>query len=114
MLLHEDPGKPWRKHDFLLLEALQLMEQERCGQCGLPRWMCHDETGGVQFSIEEDECVAKREIDKRHEDDSKKDKKTHGISYYPSPFFVDGATWIDARDAYYTRQAELAKERAEG
>ena len=111
MIFQEDPRGEWRRHDFLLLEALQLMEQERCGQCGLPVWMCHDETGLVQFSIEEDECIAKRDVDKKQEVESKKDKKSHGINYYPRPFFVEGASWVEVRDAHYERQAEIAKER---
>lgn len=110
MLFQEDPGKPWRRHDFLLVEALQIMEQERCGQCGLPIWMCHDETGAAQFSIDEDHCVVKRDIDLRYERDSKKDIKTHGVAFLPRPFFVDGKSWVEVRDSYYTRQQELAKE----
>ena len=113
MLFQEQPSKEWRKHDFLLLEALQIMEQERCGQCGLPRWMCHDETGNVQFSIEEDECVVKRDIDKKNEEAAEKKSKNHGISLTPSPYFVNGASWVDARDAYYKAVSARLKEQAE-
>ncbi|QIK61797.1 hypothetical protein G7068_16150 [Leucobacter viscericola] len=90
------------------------MEQERCGQCGMPVWMCHDETGGVQFSIQEDECVAKREIDRRNDADSKKGKSAHGISLRPEPYYVDGATWLETRDTYYKTLVERASEAQEG
>lgn len=117
MLLHSDPRGEWITHDFLLLEALQIMEQERCGQCGLPVWMCHDESGDVQFSIEEDECVAKRDTDIRREKEGDSKKAAHGVNYYPSPYFVNDADWLSVRDGYYERMAKRAeadaKERAE-
>lgn len=84
------------------------MEQERCGQCGLPIWQCHDDTGKVQFSVEQDTCVAKRQVELEQEKQTK-DKKLHGVNFYPSPFFVDGGTWVGVRDAYYEAQAEKAK-----
>ena len=58
MILHKQPSKPWNKHDFLLLEAYQILEEERCGQCGLPKYICHSEDPEVRFRIEEDQCAA--------------------------------------------------------
>ena len=117
MLFQEQPDKKWRKHDFLLIEALQIMEQERCGQCGLPRWMCHDETGKVQFRIEEDLCIVKRDIEIKNEQDQESGGKNHGISLQPEPFYVNGGDPISTRDAYYEtlkkRREEREKELAE-
>lgn len=114
MLFQEQPGKKWRKHDFLLIEALEIMESERCGQCGLPRWQCHDETGDIQFRITEDVCVVKRDIDIKNEESSKAEAKNHGVSLLPEPFYVNGGDPVTLRDAYYEavkkRQEEREKE----
>ena len=113
MLFQEDPRGEWRKHDFLLLEALQIMEQERCSQCGLPVWMCHDSTGGVIIEVESDECIAKRDVDKEQERASKKKNAEHGVSYYPNPKFVGGSDWLTVRDAYYREREQRARELAQ-
>jgi hypothetical protein len=60
MILQKQPSKPWDKYDFLLLEAYQILEEERCPQCGLPQWICHNEDEDIQIELRDDTCFVKR------------------------------------------------------
>lgn len=86
------------------------MLSERCSQCGLPIWVCHNEDAGVRFDLVDDVCYAKREIDEEQERlDSQKDyKKPPGQVTTPRPIVDDGSlfNW-EFRQAYYQRSAEM-------
>ena len=61
-ILGRDSRGPWDKWDILLANAHQILEKERCAQCGLPRYICHTEDEGVHFDVEVDTCDAKKAI----------------------------------------------------
>lgn len=86
------------------------MQDERCSQCGLPRWICHNEDGDVSFKVIEDTCFAKRELEIVDENKSKKNKKykpPKGTVARPEPFTFSGRA-LDGvfRDAYYEAEYE--------
>lgn len=118
MILHTQPTKKWNEYDFLLLEAYQILESERCGQCGLPRYICHNDSNEIQFSLAEDTCHAKAKIDERNRADSKRTnfEPPAGTVLVPEPRSTEGKELIDYRQPYYeaeaARRAEIAASRA--
>ena len=110
MLIGANSSKPWNRWDRLVAEAYEMYKSERCTQCGLPRWICHNESNEVQFHVDEDQCfaiVAKDRVEGRD-----KDKTTPpGTVLRPRPYLVDGKELITLRDQYYVdaakRNAEL-------
>lgn len=109
MILHTQPSKPWNKHDFLILEAYQILEDERCGQCGLPRYICHSEDNEVRFRIEEDTCAAM--VDKEAYEEQKRGSNSDykpplGTRLHPVPYMNDGTDFTRLREPYYRAEAE--------
>ena len=68
--------------DIALALAFEILEQERCPQCGMYVWMCHTEDTDIQFDVVEDICEARRAVGER--DEQIKDKKSW-ISLRPVP-----------------------------
>lgn len=62
MILGKDNRKPWSQMDIALATAHQLLENERCAQCGMYVWMCHTEDPDMQFEIIEDSCNATKAV----------------------------------------------------
>lgn len=85
MIMGTQPSDDWDEYDFLLLEANQILEDERCSQCGLPRWICHNEDSDVRIELTDDTCFVKREIDAERELHSKDSnyKEPHGTVSRP-------------------------------
>lgn len=109
MILHTQPTKRWNAHDFLLLEAYQILEEERCQQCGLPRYICHNESSDVRFRIVEDTCAAMVEKDMYEEQKRGSDKDYRapaGTTLRPEPYAVDGRDLTTFRTQYYLDEAE--------
>lgn len=108
MILGEDNRKAWSELDVLIMQAYQIVEDERCSQCGLPRWLCHNSDPRLQVRMKQDFCYAAseaKEAEKRRKDDDE------GGSFYPEFYVVQGDTpLIDFRKSYYE---DLAAERAE-
>lgn len=48
---------------MLIAEAYQILESERCSQCGYPRWICHNDDGDIGVDVTEDICYVKRELE---------------------------------------------------
>ena len=104
MILHTQPGKKWDEFDFLCLEAHQMVVDERCPQCGYPKWMCHDESGDIGFKPVLDTCFAVREVESHEADTMGKmsDKKKRGVKVRPEVFTYSGKPLDgDMREAYY-------------
>lgn len=104
MIMGTQPRDDWDEFDFLLLEAYQILEDERCGQCGLPVWICKNEDSDIRIELEDDTCFVKREIDAVNELNSKNEgyKTPHGTVSRPKV-----GTWskkpldFRVREAYY-------------
>lgn len=111
MIMGTQPREDWDEFDFLLIEAYQILEDERCGQCGLPTWICHNdmddpETHGaiIEIALEDDTCFVKREIDAENEQNSKNDsyKAPHGTVSRPKVSHALGKPLdFRVREAYY-------------
>lgn len=107
MILGEDNRKAWSQLDVLVMQAYQIVEDERCGQCGLPRWLCRNEDGRLDLKIRYDDCYATNEIRKAEKD--RKEDDTRGVAY-PEFVALDGTPLVEFRALYYQ---QLAEERAE-
>jgi len=76
MLFHEQPSEPWNAFDFMLVEALQILEDETCGKCGNPIWICRNsDATHLGFKIKTSVCYASAEMEKWQE---KKEKNKDG------------------------------------
>jgi hypothetical protein len=102
MLFHEQPTDPWTPFDFMLVEALQILEDETCNECGNPIWICrNEEASSVGFKIKIARCFAKGELDKWREAQEKKDKKGgYGEMPYIVAYTYDNSE-MPSRESYY-------------
>jgi len=103
MLFHEQPTEPWNEFDFMLVEAMQILEDETCTECGNPIWVCrNDEASNVGFKIKTTVCYAKAELDRwREAEDKKKNKaKKHGQMPYIVAYTYDDGPF-PTREEYY-------------
>lgn len=102
MLFHEQPNTDWDSFDFLLVEAMQMLEDETCSECGNPIWICRNENAdNVGFKIKITKCFAKAELDKWREAEEKKKKKAKpGEMPYIVAYTYDGGL-MPSRMGYY-------------
>lgn len=92
--------KSWNKWDILVAEAYEIVQREKCGQCGLPVWVCRSDDEHIQFKMKRDTCHAiakKSEYEKKHQ----KDAENHAITIRPEPHVTDGRDLIQFREPYY-------------
>lgn len=109
MILGKDSRKSWDKWDLLLAEAYQILQDERCSQCGLPRYICHSEDAGVHFDIEVDACDAKKAIAIYEKNRGGKDgyQPPPGTQLFPRPVMDDPARDLtELRRPYYEAEAK--------
>ena len=110
MITGADSRKKWSLWDRLIMEAYQIVENEKCDRCGLPRWICHNESNEIQYHIVRDECSTTATIERQSEDDEKNKYKAHGEQLSAEPYSVEGKPLIEYRDTYYEQlAAEAAK-----
>lgn len=105
-----DNREAWDEWDVALAEGYQIMQSERCSQCGLPRWICHNEDAGVYFELKDDVCFAKREIDEEQErlNSDKNYKKPAGQVTIPRPVVYDDTVFDwRFRQQYYESERKL-------
>ena len=87
----------------MLIEAMQILEDETCNECGSPVWVCRNEAAAnVGFKVKVATCFAKAELDRWNEREEKKKsgKKRHGEYPYVVPFTYDGSDF-PSRESYY-------------
>jgi hypothetical protein len=92
MIFHEQPSDPWIDFDFMLIEAYHMLQEETCGECGNPVWVCRNENADwIGFKVKSTVCFAKAEMDKWSEaQQKKKNKKSKpGVINYPVAFSYD-------------------------
>lgn len=106
----------WTEWDYLLVEAVQTLEAERC-RCGLPAYVCHSSDPHIRFRIEEDTCEATAAVE-RHEDALRRANKDYkppaGTSLRPVPYTTDGSDFVEYREDYYAEQMARRKEVLDG
>jgi hypothetical protein len=84
LLFREQPNDPWTDIDFLLVEAMQILEDETCDRCGNPIWVCRNEDAdNVGFKIKTAKCFGDAELDKWREQEEKKKNKKKKYGEYP-------------------------------
>lgn len=115
MLFRTDPSEPWKGVDFALLLALQIMEDETCGQCGHPIWICRSERADVYFSVDKMKCHATEAIRrkehnmlprKQQEQVTKAEKAMWGVVHYAVPQIAKNSVMpeLPSRKDYYESQ----------
>lgn len=102
MLFHEQPSDPWIDFDFMLLEAYQMLQEETCGECGSPIWICrNEEASHIGFKVKTTTCFAKAEMDRWQEAQEKKSsKRAPGELPYVVPYSYDGTPLPTRREFY--------------
>jgi hypothetical protein len=108
MLFHEQPTDPWIPFDFMLIEALQILEDETCNECGNPVWICRNENAtNVGFKIKSTVCFAKAELEKWQEAQEKKNSSSRNYGELP---YISAYTYDDGplptRRSYYDSFAD--------
>jgi hypothetical protein len=115
MLFHEQPSDPWVPFDFMLLEAFQILQDETCGDCGNPIWICRNENAAnVGFKVKTSTCFARAELDRWREKEEKKksSKKAYGQNPYIVAYTYDDGP-MPTRAGYYSYMADKAQDRIE-
>lgn len=107
MILGEDNRKAWSHLDVLVMQAYQIVKDEQCSQCGLPRWLCRNEDPRLQVKLKDDDCYASQQV-KEH--DKNRKEGDEGGSVYPEFYALDSTPLIEFRALYYE---QLAQARAE-
>lgn len=99
------PFGKWTAMDWACLEAYQMVQNERCAQCGGPKWICHNEDGDIGFKVVEDICFATKEIETQDEKKQNRNsnyKPPKGVRVRPEAFRYSGRPIDgDMREAYY-------------
>lgn len=114
MILGADNRKPWSDLDVLVMQAYQIIEDERCGQCGMPRWLCHNADQRLMVRVKTDRCMARVEMDEfeeKRQEGKKKGEDEEGAAYpefYLRPD-AEGMDLVEFRALYYEQlRAEQA------
>ncbi|MGO2150803.1 MAG: hypothetical protein ACTH32_06335 [Microbacterium gubbeenense] len=98
--------------DLLLAEAEQILEMERCPQCGNPRYVCQSDDPDIDFRIYDEECNAMRKKAKYESRKSKKDNADRDGIIVGVEAYVHSSTPLDQfRDPYYEEQIKLREVR---
>lgn len=106
----------WDARDRALTEAYQILEDERCAECGNPIWLCRSENPDLQFKVEKSICYAKRKFedvttDLSHYKSAKERneaKRKFGLIQYPVPEMENGGPLPTRREFYEARSKALA------
>jgi len=91
LILGKDSRKPWGKWDIVLARAYQRFLNELCGQCGLPKYICHNDDNRIQFRLGNDECESTALAEREQASLTEKDVKTFGRRLYGEPYLTDDA-----------------------
>jgi len=95
--------------DILLATAYQILESERCAQCGMYVWMCHSEDQDMQFEVIEDSCEATRMVANRSRQVEKRLGEQPWVQLRPNPIMADKARdFSTLRTPYFEEEARRA------
>ena len=108
--------EPWNAKDRALLEAYQILEDERCSECGNPVWLCRSDDPDITFKIEKSVCFAKRSFEEATADlsgfktakERSEAKRKFGLIQYPVANTESGEP-LPTRRAFYERKAQGGK-----
>lgn len=113
LILGADSREPWGEWDILLAKAYQRFLNELCGQCGMPKYMCHTDDNRIQFDTKRDHCASAAKAEQEQERMAKSDRKEYGVRVYGHPKLTqdavaDGLEFSDFRKPYLFDQAKKA------
>jgi hypothetical protein len=98
MILGSDNRKKWSALDVLVMQAYQILDNERCQECGHYRWLCLNNSPDLQLKIVRSHCYVKGEIDA----EQKKNKSGDYDGELRGEFYTrSGASLHTFRKAYY-------------
>lgn len=109
MVFHEQPTDPWTDADFRLLEAYQILQDETCGNCGHPIWLCR--SNEVLWAVRSATCQAERTVAEWRDGRTDKDGKStvkEGTHPYSVPFvhtFDDSGNPVEDYDNLPSRRS---------
>lgn len=63
MILGKDNRKKWSALDVLIMQAYQVLQDERCQHCGYPVWICHNPDARLIARKKVDKCWIDEEVD---------------------------------------------------
>lgn len=103
--------------DFALIEAFQILEDEKCSQCGNPVWLCRSNSNKFIFEVNNETCYATKALE-QHKDgklpakDRAKaaDKKDWGKFYYTTPKLLPYEETMPTREDFLREKAALVTE----
>lgn len=108
----------------MLARAFQTLENERCRQCGMPTYICHNDDPDIEWAMDRGTCYATAAQDKAEKMDEKKRKNARGKAaeeappgeeMVPTPYRLSGNPLAALRDpwreAESKRREEIAKSR---
>lgn len=111
MILGADNRKKYSHLDVMILQAYQILEDERCPQHGGPRWMCDHPDGKLNFKINDIYCRVASEL--KDEEDKRQKNEDKGIILRPEFYDRDDRPLESFRATYYEHKAREAAEEAE-
>lgn len=92
LILGKDSKKPWSRIDITLAKAYQRFLSELCGQCGLPKYVCHTDDNRIQFKLARDECAGTQMAEREQARLAKDDKNPqYGTRIFAEPFLTEDA-----------------------
>lgn len=114
------PHGKWSTWDFIAFDAAHRTDDEICKRCGLPVYVCRNESNEIQFGVREEGCAATAAVEKGTKARTNKKGESlmpAGTRLVPEPFSSKGAPLSTYREAYWKgvmkqREARL-EERAE-
>lgn len=112
MFIGADSRKKWDDMDVLIMSAYQITLDEACSQCGMPRWLCHNEDPKLNVRVKYDVCVAKQAVDDARE--ARKEGDPDPGFAYPEFYDLDERPLETFRQSYYEQRAAAAAEEEEG
>ena len=115
VIYREQPDTDWTTLDFQLLEAYQIIEDEKCPQCGNPVWLCRSTADNIEWASKTSVCQATKAKeaktaarDKTHKVDAKTKAGWGRIDYVvprvPS-YFPEGTELPTRKDFYVGQQS---------
>lgn len=114
LVLGKDSGKKWGRWDITLAKAYQRFVNELCGQCGLPKYICHSDDNRIQFKLKRDECASTAVAERAQEDLVKREQKSFGIRLFGEPYLTDDAIKAGLELSDFRRPYLVEKARKEG
>lgn len=101
-----------------MLEAYQVLQDETCGECGQPIWLCHSDDPNIQWSVKSNTCYATKALrewqDAQNKSKGKNSKPKHGQQPYVVPFVLkyENGKPVEDYESLPTRE-EFFKQKAE-